>query len=281
MFGVIFWVMIVFTLMCVAGGYMIARLGPQLFPVGISLAPAASSSPSRSSTPSVDARLADIQARLAAQEIAPSVPLAAANAQIAALSARVDRLEADRQRLIHASAAALSATSLTDAAASSGPFSTELSAVQGDLTASPDVQALQPLAATGAPTPAALAAEFPDVAARAAVAVRARARGSGFFDRIAEALAAIVTVRRVDRVDGPGVDAVLARAQRKVDAGDLAGALTELNGLPPAGQNALADWRARAARRVEIDRRVAAVRASALAELNAVAREGASPGAPP
>ncbi len=139
---------------------------------------------------------------------------------------------------------------------------------------SADLRALRPLAETGAPTVAALAAEYPDAAARAAVASRAHAQGEGVIARIAQAFAAIVTIRRVDQVEGPGVDAVLARAERRVDAGDLSGAIGELSGLPPAGQDAMAAWRVRAQRRAEIDRRVAAVRAAALADLGRMSREG-------
>ena len=160
------------------------------------------------------------------------------------------------------------------------PFAGELAALQAALPDSLDVAALRPLAETGAPTTSALAAEFPEVAARAAIASRARARGEGLFAQIAQALAAIVTVRRVDKTEGTGSDAVLARAQKRLDEGDLAGASAELAGLPAAGRDATATWRQRAARRIEIDRRIQAIRAAALAELARVGagrRSGESP----
>ncbi len=269
LFSVGFWVMLGFTVLCLFAGFVIWRVGPQLFPV---VKPPAAT-PAQVPIASLDARLADIQARLDVGPAAPAAPAQAA-AEITALSQRVDRLEADRRQVTLAAAGALAAASLSEAAETSRPFAGELAALEGSLPESADLRALRPLAETGAPTVAALAAEYPDAAARAAVASRAHAQGEGGIARIAQAFAAIVTIRRVDQVEGPGVDAVLARAERRVDAGDLSGAIGELSGLPPAGQDAMAAWRVRAQRRAEIDRRVAAVRAAALADLGRMSREG-------
>ena len=85
--------------------------------------------------------------------------------------------------------------------------------------------------------------------------------------RLTHALAALVVVRRIDQVAGQGPDAVLARAERRVDEGDLADALKELEALPAAGRTALADWRGGAERRIAIERRISAIRAGALSGL--------------
>src|SRR5262249_34473610 len=121
--------------------------------------------------PSIDARLADIQARLQAQAAQPP-PAAqpAPSEEIASLSERVARLEADRRLIAAAAAGAVASASLTEAAASSRPFAGELAVAAAVLPESPDVKALRPLAETGAPTATALAAEYPEAAARAAVA---------------------------------------------------------------------------------------------------------------
>ncbi len=273
--GVTFWIVIAFAAVCIVAGVAVGRYGAQLFPPK----PAAqASAPADVPAASLDARLADIQARLKTQEATP--PAASAeppSAEVTALSQRVDRLESDRKRLTRAAAAALSAAALSQAAAASRPFPGELAVVEAALPESADLRALRPLAETGAPTLAALAAEYPDAAAKAAVASRARARGTGWIARIAQAFAAIITIRRTDQLNGKGVDAILARAQRKVDDGDLQGALSELSALPPSGRDAMADWRARAERRAEIDRRLASIRASALADL---ARASQDPGSP-
>ena len=272
--GPTYWAAIAFAFLCVIAGFAIAKLGPTLFPAhpAAPLPAVQLAAPAQPNEPSAAA-----QAAVDAEQAAVSPPAPAPSVEVAALSARVDRLEADRRATVRAAAGALAAASLSDAAASSRPFQGELAALEASLPESPDLRALRPLAQSGAPTLAALAAEYPDQAAHAAVASRARARGEGLMARIAQAFAAILTIRRVDKLDGDGVDAILARAGRKVDDGDLSGALAELNALPPSGKDAVAAWRARAEKRVEIDRRVDAVRAAALAELTRAAADEGSP----
>jgi hypothetical protein len=275
LFGPVFWIAIVFGLLCILGGAGVVFLGPKLFPA--KPAPAASAPSAAPVQPSLDQRLADIQAKLDARQTAEAPPAAPpAAGEVKALEDRVANLEADRRRVTFAAAAALAAASLTEAAAGSHPFAGELTALEGSLPASEDLRGLRPLADTGAPTPAALAASYPDAAARAAVASRAHTGGNGLMARIARAFAAIVTVRRVDRLEGDGVDAVLARAGKRIEDGDVSGALQELKALPPAGRQAMTDWRTGAERRVEIDRRIAAVRGAALSELTRAVRETAA-----
>ena len=268
-----FWLVIGFAVLCILAGAWIAVMAPKVFKPR----PAPPPAPAVAPIASVDARLADIQARLAEQQASPPQPLAPASAEIAALTQRVQRLEDDRRHIAGAAAGAVAAASLSEAANASRPFGGELAIISTTVADSPDLRALRPLADTGAPTLASLAAEFPDAAARAAVASRAHAQGAGLFATIAQAFAAILTIRRVDKLDGKGVDAVLARAGRHVDDGDLGGAVAELTALPPPGQEAIRPWRERAQKRVEIDRRVAAVRATALAELIRAARTGEAP----
>ena len=270
-----FWAAMAFTLLCVIAAVALVKLGPGLFPA--SRAPAANTARAAAAAPSIDQRLADIQARLQAQQTAAVSPPAGGEDDLAALKTRVQRLEAGRHDLAQAAGAALAAAALSQAASSSRPFAGELAAMEAALPDSADLRALRPLAQAGASTTAALAAEFSDAAARAAVASRARARGTGILARIAQAFAAIVTVRRVDRTEGGGIDAVLARAGRRVDDGDLEGALAELAALPPAGQDALAGWRTRAGKRLEIDRRLASLRLQALAQLSRAERQEPAP----
>ena len=274
LFTASFWAVIAFGVLCIVAGAGVVSLGPKLFPVHAPARPAGAAAPA---AVTVDQRLADIQAKLQAQQTAAVSPPVSSSSQIDALTARVERLEADRRRVAGAAAGALAAASLSEAANTSRPFGGELGVLEAALPESPDLRALRPLAESGAPTLGALAAEYPDAAARAAVASRAHARGTGVLAQFAQAVAAILTVRRVDQVEGKGVDAVLARGQRDVDNGDLGGALGELNALPLAGQDAMAAWRARAQRRAEIDRRVAAVRGGALAALNRAASDGVAP----
>lgn len=207
----------------------------------------------------------------AATTDAPAPPIAAAP-DVSGLESRVHALETSQSRTVDAATAALASALLAEAADTSRPFDRELAAMERVMPLSPDAMSLRRLAQTGAPTKAALAAEFDDAAARASVAARDPGERAGFLDRLGFALANIVTIRRVGSLTGNTPDAVLARAERQVDDGDIDGALVTLNALPANAAEAMADWRLGAERRSTIDRRVAAIRATALANLAAVSR---------
>jgi len=160
---------------------------------------------------------------------------------------------------------------------SSRPFADQLAALDRVLPDSPALRALRSLAPLQTPSRTALAAEFADQADRVAAASRAAPKGAGLVAQITHGLAAVFTIRRVDKLTGDSPDAVLARAQRQVDDGDLEDALTTLGALPPQGTKALAGWRARAMQRVQVDRLIAAIRASAAQDLIAVSESGATP----
>ena len=166
-----------------------------------------------------------------------------------------------------AASAAVAAGALADAAQTSRPFPGELASLERLMPDSSLVAGLRPLAETGAPTRAALAAEFPDIAARAARAAHAPRPNASFLARMFSALGSLITVRRVDDFTGNSPDAVLTRAERRVDDGDIEGALEQLRTLPPAAQSATADWRERAQRRVDIETRIAILRTAALRDL--------------
>ena len=146
------------------------------------------------------------------------------------------------------------------------PFDRDLIAYERLAPGDPDLRALVPLAVRGAPSRAALAASLPDFAAAAVVAMREPARDAGLLTKFWAMIGRVVIVRKVDPA-GPGVDGLLARAQDEASAGDLDDAVQTLRRLPPVGRAQFADWLAAADRRIDIDQRVAAVRAGALAAL--------------
>lgn len=197
---------------------------------------------------------------------------APASAEVERLAQRVDMLEAQQSRAAEQAAAALAAAALMDAAQSSRPFAEELQALSAVSPPSTDLRALRRLAEVGAPSRAALAAEYPDYAARAAVASRGLGAQNGLWAQIKAALSRVIMLRRVGEVPGRGADAVLAKAEILVGEGEIDRALRELDALPQAGRDAMAPWRARAERRAEIDRRAAAIRAEALEDLAHMAR---------
>ena len=259
------WAIVAFGLACVIAGGAIASFAPRLLaarPTPVQVAELQPAQPP-----------ATAPAPASVTPVPPPVPINP-SAELGQLSARVAALETHETRTTQAAATALAAAALVEVSQGSRPFADELAALRragpsGQELAAPELAALARVADTGAPSRAALAAGFPDYAARAASASRAPGDGAGPGDRIAYALSRIVSVRRVGDVPGNRTDALLARAERLVEDGDLDGALRTLDGLPPAAREAMAPWRARAERRAEVDRQIGALRARALRDLSA------------
>ncbi|HEY3694907.1 COG4223 family protein [Phenylobacterium sp.] len=263
-----FWVMIAFSVLCVAAGAAVVAFGPRWLahrPQAASTAPAGRPAAAPPSGSAVGPAVPPVQTALA-----PSV--VPAGADIGRLAVRLAAVEQAQARTAEVAATALAASALVEASQSSQPFPRELAGLAAVSTPTDDLAALRPLADSGAPSRAALAASFPDYAARAASASRAPGEGAGLLAQVRYALTRVITLRRVGDVPGRGADAVLARAERLVEDGDVDRALKALDALPPAVRDAVAPWRARAERRTEIDRRVGALRARALQELAQIAR---------
>ena len=255
-----FWAMIIFGAVCLLAAVAVVSIGPRLFGARRVEAPPASPGA---------APAAGSYAPIAPAALTPPPADAAQPAQVAVLADRVQRLESNQARSLDAAAAALAAASLSDAASRPRPFTNDLAAFERLLPGSADARALAPLAVQGAPTRAALAAELADIAARVSVAAKAPGKDAGVMAQIVYAVSRVVNVRRVD-AKGAGPDAALARAERLAADGDLEGAVASLDTLQTSARAALGDWRERAWRRIEIDRRVAGLRDQALADLTAV-----------
>jgi hypothetical protein len=183
------------------------------------------------------------------------------------LEARLDDLEAGRTRTVASARSALAAAALLSAAQTSRPFTGELAAVAAQAPAGIDLSGFAALAATGAPSRAALARDFPDFAALAAAAARRPGETAGLGDRLLAGLSRVIVVRPVGRLAGDGADARLARAEAQLNEGDLEAALASLAALPPAAQDALRPWWDRAQTRARLDRQAAALSEHALRDL--------------
>ena len=202
---------------------------------------------------------------------AASVREAAAEASARrAVDARLGRLEADAAVLGRVAAASLAVVNLTAATENAGGFASALAAAERVLPASPDLQALRPLAAQGAPSRAVLVAAFPSVASRARGALRSEARGDPALGGFGRALDRLFG-RPAPEPAGTGPEAAIGRVEARLAAGDLPGAIDAVDALPPAAQPYTLSWSAAARRRAEIDRRLAAVRLLALDQIAAVA----------
>ena len=158
--------------------------------------------------------LGPIQARIAALEARPAI-----NPADAALGERIGRIAR-----IQAIAAAL-----------------ETGHKLGDVPDAPP--ALQRFANVNPPTEAGLRLAFPAEAQAALVASRPIDPGWPWLTRIWGRLQSLVTIREGERVlVGDPAAGVVAAAQRALDAGDIAGAVTALGRLNPQAAQAMTGW---------------------------------------
>lgn len=265
--GAGFWAMVALCLVCVALGALVTRFGPTWFPLDGK--PAVGDVQASPNTAAPGARL-PIGAPVPV-EASPSVAVTPV-ADIGRLEGRIAALENGQKSVLDAASAALAAAALAEAAQTSQPFGEELASLERVLPLSPDLRGLTRLAQTGAPSRAGLAAEFEDLAGRAATAARDPGQEADLLARVRYALSSIVSIRQVSSTRGTTPDAKLARAQRLLDEGDVESALRTLDAIPDPARTVLAPWLASAERRVEIDRYVAAIRADALAGLAQASR---------
>ena len=207
------------------------------------------------------AELGRMTERIARLEAAGDPELAG---KVEAAGARVQGIEADLKRLSESGrtrkgdALLLAVGQLREAASGSRPFDVELQLVLKAATGEAGIgEAAGPLAAfsrEGVPTRAALKAQFPELAARAAQAALAPEEGN-WLNRTAARFSRVVTVRRVGEgaERGEGALAAIARAENRLAAGDLAAAAAALEELEGAPGKVFGEWREGAGARATID----------------------------
>ena len=205
----------------------------------------------------IEVRIAALESRPATAE-APAVDLAPLDARVAELQKRLDQLEAHppADPRTEAAARTIALTSLRQAAAAGGPFAAELAAY---VNLGGDGAALAPLAEAGAPSLAALQAEFPPLAVQIRRAAAKVDPSASMWDRLVASAGSLVEVKPAGPVEGSSAVAVLSRVEAAVAAGDLSTALREADGFDASGREAIAAWRTAAERRLAIDAAVAAL----------------------
>ena len=258
--GRFFWALLAFAAAVAIAVAAFIRFGPRL-PAPLDFGPSSPPTAEAPATPSPAPAPVAVDAPAPAQ--VPAVPAT----DLARLEARLDDLEAGRSRTAASARSALAAAALLSAAQTSRPFTSELAAVEALAPADLDLSGFAAMASTGAPSRATLALEFPDFAARAAAAARQPSETAPLGERLLAGLSRVILVRPVGRLPGDAPEARLARAEVRLNEGDLEAALASLAGLPPAAQAALAPWWDRAQARARLDRQAAALGERALRDL--------------
>jgi uroporphyrinogen-III synthase len=225
----------------------------------------------------LDARLAALEARPAADPAlaAQLAALAAENrrltAELAGLQGEIARLQGgaaesagDRAGLRRAERR-LALAQLREALAAGRAYTGELGVLRdlaGDGAPAEAFAALTPFAPSGIETLDSLARRFPDIANAVVAAARSDAV-PGVAGELLQRAQSFLSVRRVGDVPGDSPSARVARAETRLAAGDLAGAVAALDGLQgqPGAAPAL-PWLDVARRRLAAERALAALAAA-------------------
>ncbi len=222
--------------------------------------------PAPQPAPSVDkAAFDDLARRLGESE-----------ARAADLAQRLQAVEAAEAKAVRsnpvAPALALAVGQLRDASLAGRPFARELDSLgeiakdRKDLAEA--AARLQPFAAKGVPTAAALKARFDGVARAATVAARAEGDGT-WAGRVLARLASLVAIRRTDGRAAEGTsDAALRAAEQALARDDIGQAVAALETLSGPALAAAQGWLADARARSTVDAVIADLHRRALAALS-------------
>ncbi len=176
------------------------------------------------------AKMADQITALNTQIAAATKASGQADAMVAKAGQQIDALAGQQTRTAQLGAAAV-------ALAAGRPL--------GDIPNAPP--ALAQFATKPPPTEAALRLSFDQAADAAQDASRPAPSDKPFLDRLWARAQSSVTVKQGDRVLlGSPISSYLESARRRLDAGDIAGALAALNGLDGPAAAAMAGWRQQA-----------------------------------
>lgn len=198
-------------------------------------------------------------------------------AAVLRLADRVEKVEAgfrDMQaRRSSAAALLLAVGQLREALAAAMPYDSELRALKAlagaDAEVAATVEILKPRAAAGIPTLPVLTARL-DAQAPAIIRAQVLPEQQGWWRQTLDRLASLVTIEREDgNAAGTSPAAILARAQAALAAGDLSGAVAEMEGLTGGPAEQAAPWIADAKARLLAGKAVSELTAHVVAAIGA------------
>lgn len=162
---------------------------------------------------------------------------------------------------------ALAAAALRAAVERGEPLAAELAAVKPLVSEPASIAPIEPFAASGVPSTAALGRELLQLLPVMRRAAGSVTRDGGLLDRLQANAERLVRIRPIEEVPGEDTNAVLSRIEVKAAHADIGGVLAELAKLQPSVRAPALAWIARAEARnkaVEASRRLAADAVAAL-----------------
>jgi hypothetical protein len=164
---------------------------------------------------------------------------------------------------------ALAAFALRDAVARNAPYGPELAAVKKAGGDAQPIAALEPFAASGLASDAALSRELAAlVPSMIKVTETDTSRSGGFVERLQANASKLVRIQPIGEPAGEDAVAVVARLEVKLARNDVAGAQQELAALPPRARDIAEPWSKKLTARnaaLAASRKLAADSAAALA----------------
>ncbi len=217
----------------------------------------------------VTQRLGSMQDQIAATRQDLSGLATQVEERTVALRDRLGELETRTETIEQSTVTVLAINNLETAADSGNDFSSQLARVKdlvGDDAAIADALANLAANAGGVPTRATLKSAFPDVR-DAIVRTSAGAEEGDWVDRLVARLRGLYTFRSPGEGDpaAAGFEGAVARAQQALADGDLATAVSEVQGIE--GPEAARKWLSDAQSRLAVDESIARVRENALTRL--------------
>tara|TARA_E500000318_G_scaffold33177_3_gene32772 strand:- start:1440 stop:2840 length:1401 start_codon:yes stop_codon:yes gene_type:complete len=211
--------------------------------------------------------LATVTSRIETAESGAGARIAELETDLATVRQLAEKRAPQRER---AGLLLLAVGQLEAATATSGSYAAQLASVK-DLAAGDSAETAGAVSVLdahdgGVETVASLTQRFNDLA-RAVSQAKLAGSDEGLVGKTLNTVASLVTIRRTDVAEGPGVDAILVRAESAVKAGDIAGAVTALEELSGAPAERASGWIAAAKARVSVNQAVARLRGAALASV--------------
>jgi hypothetical protein len=205
-----------------------------------------------------DARITALSEQVKAAEAAGATLRTDSETARAALELRIEAIEKklDQPRDDVEVAVAIASAGLKAAIDRGGPFTAELSTLEGINPEDPAVKELKTFAATGVPSRANLVADFPDVADTILAASRSDDPNQSFTDRLMSSAFSAIQVRPVGEVEGEGPEAIVARMETRITNGDLAAAAAEWDKLPEPARKASETYRKSLDARIRVEQLV-------------------------